>query len=672
MTNFAKIINVIPLVPVGLNRPQIFTYLVPLKLQGVLRPGQLLKIPFGHKTVLAVSSSFEMHRLAKETKGLKALYELIEPSPVLSEKNLALANFMAEYYVCPLGLAVKIMLPDFRVKPRILKLVGFEKFNPGFVLNEAQRHAVSHISSRLERAAAFLVHGITASGKTEVYMRVVERILEGGKQALMLVPEISLTQAAVERFARRFGIERVAILHSGLKDSERLYMWQEIREGKRQIVIGTRSAVFAPFQNLGLIVMDEEHDNSYKQWDQTPKYHAREVAGKIAELWECPLIMGDATPSVETYYRALQGKITLLPLPHRVKADVGLPKVTLIDMRREVREAKGLPILSEFLKFAILDNLRRKKQIILFLNRRGAANFVMCRDCGEVLRCPNCSVSLVWHKAKDRLLCHHCGWTALIPPLCLKCKGSRLNLIGFGTQTVEEELKIFLTQNYKGRAKPVVGRLDTDTAGEARDSSAIYRDWSGGKIDILIGTQMLAKGWDISRVGLVAALLSESGLGLPDFRASERTFQVLTQAAGRAGRGKEPGHVILQTYRPDNPAIAAVRHHDYEGFFDGELKNREKFKYPPFTKLVKITVRHKLAETAEANVRKIAAKLREGAGTEIEVLGPAPGYIFRKRGLYQFHIVLKINPRRDAGLRVLLIDLANLISDIDVDPDNLL
>src|SRR3989344_4947965 len=365
MSEFKKIVNVIPLTRIGLSRSQIYSYLVPLNLQGFLRPGQLVKIPLGARDALGVTSSFEMYRLPPETKGYKFLDGLVDSTPVISEKNLALANWMANYYAASLGLVVKSMIFSRSGRNKSPELIGYEKFDPDYVLTEQQRAALPQIVNFLDTNSTFLVHGVTGSGKTAIYMRVMQRVLERGKQAIMLVPEISLTSQAVERFARRFGIERIAILHSGLKPSEKNWMWEKIRLQEKQIIIGPRSTVFAPVQNLGLIILDEEHDSSFKQYDQNPKYHARAVAKKLAELWSCPLLLGDATPSVETYHEAVTGKSALLTLPHRIKADIGLPRVTVIDMRKEMAGG-NFSILSEFLKLSILDHLKNGKQILLF------------------------------------------------------------------------------------------------------------------------------------------------------------------------------------------------------------------------------------------------------------------------------------------------------------------
>ncbi len=671
MSEFKSVVNVVPLTRVNLKSSQIFTYLVPLRLEGQIRPGQLVQVPFGKRRIYAVTTSFEMPRLSAEIRDLKTIEELIDAIPVLSESSLTLSNWLANYYVTPLGLVIKVMLPPPSKKPQDPHLVGYEKFNPDFVLTEPQRQAVNKITNSLGKPSKFLLHGITGSGKTEVYMQVMERVLESHKQLIILVPEISLTTAAIERFARRFGIEKIALLHSQLSASARYFMWQKIREKEKPIIIGPRSAIFAPVQDLGLIILDEEHDASFKQYDQNPKYHARTVASRLSELWSCPLILGDATPSIETYYEVVSRQAMLLNLPHRIKADVGLPKVQVVDMRQEVARGGFFSIFSEYLKYAILENLKKKRQIILFLNRRGAATFVMCQDCGFVPTCKNCSVNLVWHSFSKSLICHHCGKAYDLPISCPVCQGQRIKYFGIGTQMVEEELRKFLGQEFKDKSLPAVVRMDKDTTTLKDQSSKIYREWVGGKIQILIGTQMISKSWDVSKVGLVGIISADTLLHLPDFRSNERTFQVLTQVAGRAGRGAELGLVILQTYNPDNLAIAAAKSHNYESFYHGELKERQKLGYPPFSQLVKLSVKHQSQEKAQSAALEITKQLRQKRASSFEIIGPVPAFISKLRGSYQFQVILKIPRRENVDLYNFLQDLPNNV-DIDVDPESLL
>lgn len=670
MSDFKHIVNVVPMTRTGRGSSQIFTYLVPLKLQDQIRPGQLVKVPFGQRLILGITTTAEMHRLPSEIKGLKSLETLVDATPVLSDKLLALAEWMASYYVCSLGLVVKAMLPPMIQKPREPDLVGYEKFNPDFILTEAQRQALNQISGSLGSTATFLLHGVTGSGKTEIYMQVMERMVGSGKQIIMLVPEISLTDMAIERFAKRFGIERIALLHSRLRNSERYWMWQKIREGERQIIIGPRSAIFAPARDLGLIILDEEHDPSFKQYDQNPKYHTRTVAKKLSELWQCPLILGDATPSVETFHEAAASRTVFLRLPHRIKADVGLPKVHVIDMRQELK-AGNSSIFSEFLKLSVLDSLKAQRQIILFLNRRGAASFVMCRDCGYVVLCPDCSAPLVYHLFGQKLLCHHCGKSQPIPDLCPRCGGARIKYFGLGTQTVEEELIKFLKKNLRKEPIPQIERMDRDTVAAYGIGSKIYEDWVSGKTQILIGTQMIGKGWDVHRVGLVGVISADTTLHLPDYRANERTFQLLTQVAGRAGRGTEPGSVILQTHHPENFAVQAAKLHDYGKFYETEIKERQKYRYPPFSQIVKLTIRHKYHERALEKAQTASRTLLQNRPDKVEIIGPVPAFIEKLRGRFQYQVILKLPIDGSINAYDLLKGLPSEV-DIDVDPESLL
>ena len=671
MSNFKRVVNIIPLTAVNLGGTQIFTYMVPLEMQDKLRPGQLVRVSFGgRRVVMGLVSSFEMHRLPKEARGLKEVLELITPTPVLSEKQVALANWLAGHYVTPLGLVVKAMLPKFVKKAKDPEIVGYERFNPDYILTDYQKQAVAAIARVLGSSANVLLHGITGSGKTEVYMQVIERVLEAGQQVVMLVPEISLTTQAIERFARRFGIDKIALMHSRLKDSERLFMWQKIWEGEKQIIIGPRSAVFAPVQSLGLIIIDEEHDSSFKQYGQHPKYHAREVAKNLSELWNCPLVFGDATPSVTTYYEAVAaGKTQIVRLPDRIMADVGLPKVRVVDMRREMA-AKNFSIFSEALKAEMVMKLKQNKQIILFLNRRGAATFILCRDCAFVSTCTSCEVPLVYHLTTQNLVCHHCGKLYDIPTACPSCGGAKIKYFGIGTEAVEEELKKFLKTELKDKELPVIMRMDRDSTAKPDAHKQIYDDWVSGKTRVLIGTQMISKGWDVSHVGLVGIVSADTILHLPDYRSNERTFQVLTQVAGRAGRGSDPGTVILQTYNPENFAIQAAKLHDYEGFFAREIEVRKKFSYPPFSRLVKLVFSHADSAKARAMAERAADTLAAKKPAGLEIIGPVPSFITKLRGQYRFQIILRAALNTGIDFYSLLQDMPD--ADVDIDPESLL
>ena len=669
MAKFRHIVNVVPLTRVKLSGPQIFTYLVPIKLQGSVRLGQRVLIPFGPRTIEGVTSSVEMTKLELETQSLKELKKIVDQVPAMSGQNLKLANFLSAYYVSPLGLVMKSFLPKFSKNPVEPSFPNYEVSDPDFVLTEDQRVAINQITKALDTPEIILLHGVTGSGKTEVYMQVIQSLIKKGQQVILLVPEISLTPQAIERFARRFGMDKIAVLHSRMKPAERYFTWQKIRDGEKQIIIGPRSAIFAPVTNLALVILDEEHDSSYKQFDQSPKYHARTASKALIKLWNCPLVLGDATPSIESFSEALT-KNSILTLPHRIKADVTMPSVQIIDMKREILGG-NFSVFSEQMKAQILLNLKQQKQIILFINRRGSATVVLCRDCGFVLICKNCSSALVWHESSKKLLCHHCDRQEEIPVNCPKCKSHRIKQFGAGTQKIESELYKFLNKNLNKNELPKVVRMDKDTTRKSGSMEKIYQDWTKGKIQILIGTQMISKGWDVRNVGLVGIIAADTSLHLPDYRSNERTFQLLTQVAGRTGRGSETGIVVLQTYSPENYAIKAVKQHSYLRFFKNEIKERKKFNYPPFAKLIKLRVDSSSEKKASELARNLMREILANKSKSMEVLGPSPSFMPRLRGKYRFQIVVKIPYNEVVDLYDFFKDFKTKF-DVDVDPESLL
>ena len=488
-----------------------------------------------------------------------------------------------------------------------------------------------NLAIEAEKFESFLLHGVTGSGKTEIYIRCIQRVLEMGKTAIMMVPEISLTPQTVERFRQRFG-DRVAILHSGLSQSERFLEWKKIRDGKVSIAVGARSAVFAPFKNLGIVVIDEEHDGSYKQ-DSNPRYHARDTAVMRAKSLNAVVIMGSATPSLESTQNTRLGKYQYLSLENRIGERM-LPVVNLVDMIRERKEFKNFAMLSGTLRSAIRDRLSRKEQIFLFLNRRGTARFVFCPDCGYVLECAHCSVTLTFHSSEDRLLCHYCNFRARMPSHCVECQGKVIRFSGFGTQKLEEEVK-------KLFPSAQVTRLDRDTT-RGRDSFAdMHRNMNAGNIDILIGTQMITKGHDFPNVTLVGVVHADLSLNIPDFRSCERSFQLLTQVAGRAGRGQVPGKVLIQTNNPDHYMFEFVREHDVNAFHEKELKLRQQLNYPPFTRLVAIEIvsaDEKLGQNTAAKLgRALAATAKKG----VELLGPSKAALYQIQNKFRWHLILR-------------------------------
>lgn len=500
-----------------------------------------------------------------------------------------------------------------------------------------------------------LLHGVTGSGKTEVYLQVIQEVLQRGKQALVLVPEISLTPQIVSRFGSRFG-DQIAVMHSGLSDGERHDEWWRIFRGEASVVIGARSAVFAPLKNLGLIVIDEEHEGTYKQSEGSIRYHTRAVAEKRAELVDAQLVMGSATPAVESYHKALNGEYVLSVLPERVE-NRPLPNVEIVDMRSEF-ELGNRSILSTSLRTALENVLTRGEQAIILLNRRGFSSFVLCRECGHVMECENCSVSMTYHQSDRKLHCHYCTAKHDLPQKCPNCASPYLRQFGVGTEQVE----VYLQAQFP---KARIGRMDADTTSRKGAHRAILKRFADQETDILIGTQMIAKGLDFPRVTLVGVLSADMTLNLPDIRSSERTFQLLTQVAGRAGRGQLPGRVIIQCYDPKHFAIQAAKEHDYGRFFSQEISFRRQMGYPPFQVLVRILCTGPEKEVQD-HARAIARHLKVNGVHPGQLYGPSPAPISRIKGRYRWQIVVK-GPC-DAALQSLPESPNNVYTAIDVDP----
>ena len=486
---------------------------------------------------------------------------------------------------------------------------GTEEFvaDAELAMNEEQTAALKLIETALENPEThppILLHGVTGSGKTEVYLQAIRATLARGKTAIVLVPEISLTPQTVERFKSRFAAQpdTVAVLHSHLSEGERHDEWHKLHSGRARIVIGARSAVFAPLLNLGLIVVDEEHETSYKQ-EEAPRYHARDVAVVRAKLEKCVALLGTATPSIESYANATRGKYVLSTLTQRVD-QCQMPLIRIVDLRQERRKEKAAAILSEKLRAAIGDRLEKKEQTILFLNRRGFSTSLLCNNCGKARDCPNCSVALTFHRSNARLSCHLCGHSAAVPKRCPECGEDALIYAGFGTEKVEANVSAIFP-------KAIVRRMDADSMTRKDAYRETLHAFRAGKIDILVGTQMIAKGLHFPNVTLVGIINADLALHLPDFRAGERTFQLLTQVAGRAGRGEEPGEVFVQTYTPFSPSIQFARHHDFAGYFEQELEFRERCDFPPFKHAVLITVRSEHEARASFSAETLARRLRE-------------------------------------------------------------
>ncbi len=542
--------------------------------------------------------------------------------------------------------------------------------SPPVTLTGEQQAAVDAIGQSIGSGVyqGYLIHGVTASGKTEVYMRCIARALSLGKTSLVLLPEIALTTQVMNIFKSRFG-DKVAVVHSALSAGERCDEWTRIERGEAPVVLGARSAVFAPLTNLGLVVVDEEHEDSYKQ-DSHPRYHGRETARRRAVTGGAALVIGSATPSVESYYLAKQGEYRLLNMTSRVEGRP-MPEVLVTDLREGY--AMGKPVVfSSLLREGIQTRLARREQVILFLNRRAYSTFLLCRDCGFVMRCPNCAVSLKFHSAQRKLSCHHCNYARPAPDTCPSCGGGRLGRFGIGTERVAEAAaKLF--------PEARVIRMDRDTTSRRGAHEEILGAFRRGEADILVGTQMIAKGLDFPNVTLVGVISADTSLNLPDFRAAERTFQLLSQVAGRSGRGAEPGEVVIQTFDPDNYAIQCAARHDYAAFYGRELELRRELGYPPFRTLVNVVSRDADERAAMTRLEKVATAIKASRGSRVEsldVVGPAPAVLARLKGEYTWHLMLR-SPDREAMLH-LIRDCLDACSGlrrnltVDVDPVSML
>lgn len=532
-------------------------------------------------------------------------------------------------------------------------------------LNENQQNAYNQIKAAItdESGQTFLLQGVTGSGKTEVYLRSIAQALAVGKTAIMLVPEISLTPQMVSRVKGRFG-DQIAVLHSGLSNGEKYDEWRRINSGEAQVVVGARSAIFAPLQNIGVIIMDEEHETSYKQ-DETPRYHAREVAKWRAERHHAPLILGSATPSLETRARAEKGVYQRLELPSRIN-NQPLPEVKIVDMREELKKHTESNFSTELIE-QLQQRMDRHEQSILMLNKRGYSSFVLCRDCGFVLQCPNCDISLTLHMDTHTMKCHYCGHEEAIPKICPNCQSSKIRYYGTGTQKVEQEL------SEKLPAARVL-RMDVDTTRRKGMHEKILNSFGNHEADILLGTQMIAKGLDYPDVTLVGVLNADTALGLPDFRASEHTFDLLTQVSGRAGRAEKTGQVYIQTFNPDHYAIKLAKRQDYEDFFQKEMSIRHLGGYPPYYYTIQISVSHEQENMAAKMIYSMTNWLKPQIADECIILGPTPKAIARVNKRYYYQIVIKY--KNGQRLNDLLTEIMQRVQSssrqgyqISIDPD---
>ncbi|MDU1313467.1 MAG: primosomal protein N' [Clostridium septicum] len=720
----------------ALDIDRTFTYEVPENLKKLVEIGQLVKVPFGIKN--NITYGFIINIIEKEQIAgirIKKIKSIFLQDPILTADDFKLIKFLRENYLCKYIDAIRLMIPHGvlrGVKPKNKKVIVFVKDILDYKKNQRYKDVLEFVKSNSRKFTKaeltkeyslslykinklieegyieveeekvnrynskaydnfdekplteeqflalkkikstdkniILLKGVTGSGKTEIYMRLVDEGLKAGKSSIILVPEISLTPQMIERFKGRFGNE-VALFHSKLSDGERFDEWYRVKEGKAKVIIGARSAVFLPANNIGFIIVDEEHENTYKS-EQNPKYQTKEVAEFISKLKGCKVILGSATPSIENYYRAISGEIELVELKNRVDSK-DMPKMEIVDMRRELKSG-NISLFSSKLYNEIKEALDRKEQIILFLNRRGFSTFVSCRSCGYVFKCPNCDISMTYHK-NGFLVCHYCGKVEKQPKLCPKCQSKYVKFFGAGTQRVEEEvLKYF--KNVK------VLRMDAETTKNKNSHELIYNSFKNGEADILIGTQMISKGLDFENVTLVGVLAADISINVPDFRAAERTFQIITQVSGRAGRGNKEGKVIIQTYTPEHYSLLYARNYDYEGFYNEEFAIRGLMSYPPFGKILLVNGISKDEGKLKAFMNSISMEFRniKKEYENIEMLGPVPCIITKIKENYRWQILFKgdISIEFCKKIKDRLYDLnKNVYNEIrvtiDINPNNL-
>lgn len=712
------------------NVDKMFTYIVPDNMKEDIKVGCRVKVKFGSMVlegfVLELTNAID-----KVDYELKEIIELVDKIPILNKEMLELGKKIQEITLCSLISAYQVMLPkalkasiktnintkliryavsnkkdmelityientkyekqrEFLKKLIVEKKIKVDKlesylntleknglikfiyeedyrykFNTNnsdtrVILNNEQEVCVNKVTNSFGISKTFLLYGVTGSGKTEVYMNIIEKAINKGMSAIMLVPEISLTPQIVERFALRFG-DNIAILHSGLSDAEKYDEYRKITMGKVKIVVGARSAIFAPLTNIGIIIIDEEHTATYKQ-ENHPRYHARDIAILRSEYHNCPIVLGSATPSLESFARAMNKNYELLVMKKRANNMV-LPDVHIVDMKEEIK--RGNYTFSKSLIDKINEKISKGEQVILLLNRRGYSPLIKCSKCGEVEKCPNCDISLTYHKSSDSLRCHYCNYTKKCPSKCMKCGSTDIKGIGLGTEKLEQEI----IDKFKAR----VIRMDADTTSKKGMHEKIIKEFGLGKYDILLGTQMIAKGLDFPKVTLVGVINADMSLCVPDFRSSERTFQLLSQVSGRAGRGKYPGEVIIQTFNPDHYSIRYAKNHDYLNFYKEEMAIRKQLNYSPYYFITLVRISCKDYEEGFKHANKIKDYLEKNLSSDTILLGPTMASMFKINNIYNYQCIIKY--KKDLKLKDTLINIDNIYKtnnkvnvEIDVDP----
>ena len=712
------------------NVDKMFTYIVPDNMKEDIKVGCRVKVKFG--SMLLEGFVLELtNAIDKVDYELKEIIELVDKIPILNKEMLELGKKIQEITLCSLISAYQVMLPkalkasiktnintkliryavsnrkdmelityientkyekqrEFLKKLIVEKKIKVDKlesylntleknglikfiyeedyrykFNTNnsdtrVILNSEQEVCVNRVVNSFGISKTFLLYGVTGSGKTEVYMNIIEKAINKGMSAIMLVPEISLTPQIVERFTLRFG-DNIAILHSGLSDAEKYDEYRKITMGKVRIVVGARSAIFAPLTNIGVIIIDEEHTATYKQ-ENHPRYHARDIAILRSKYHNCPIVLGSATPSLESFARAMNKNYELLVMKKRAN-NMLLPDVHIVDMKEEIKRDNYT--FSKLLIDKINEKISKGEQVILLLNRRGYSPLIKCSKCGEVEKCPNCDISLTYHKSSDSLRCHYCNYTKKCPSKCMKCGSTDIKGIGLGTEKLEQEI----IDKFKAR----VIRMDADTTSRKGMHEKIIKEFGLGKYDILLGTQMIAKGLDFPKVTLVGVINADMSLCVPDFRSSERTFQLLSQVSGRAGRGKYPGEVIIQTFNPLHYSIRYAKNHDYLNFYKEEMAIRKQLNYSPYYFITLVRISCKDYEEGFKHANKIKDYLEKNLSSDTILLGPTMASMFKINNIYNYQCIIKY--KKDLKLKDTLINIDNIYKtnnkvnvEIDVDP----
>jgi len=605
-----------PATKVSARSGEIFTYLVPAKLHGVLRPGVVVRVPFGGREILGVVSSQEMHRLAQDTQRLKEITDVAASIPPFDEKRLALMKWMADYYWAPLGMVIKAMLPHETKRPSAQDLIGQERKNPDYVLTEAQRGAVAQIGASIEKNASFFLSGPPGSGKTEVCLMLISRVLSAGKQILVLVPEIYDAETLIPEFARRFGVENLVLLHSKISYGQRAEAGRAIARGEKKIIIATRSGVLLPFASLGFIVIERAHSDAYVE-QQLPRYDARTAARELARLWSCPVVAADLMPDLASYFAAKEKEMTLLALPHPVKADRQAPSIKIANVSTSESRQFG-KMLGVELEYALEENVRAKRQSVLILNRRGGGT-LLCPDCGYAPKCPTCAIPLTWQESIKKLVCSQCGRTQEPETKCPSCGSAGLRLLKYGTQALEAEVNLVLKKIDPANGL-LVARLDADTALDQAEASRIERDFKNGKISVLVGTQLITARYGTKNLSLVGVISADTFLTAPNYKALEDAYADFEDMVRLVASAALPSTILLQTFRPDHPLFGYLKNSDYSAFYEAELLERKKFGYPPFTRLLRLTFD---GRNPQADATKAVEALRGILPPSVDIIGPA-------------------------------------------------